>query len=171
MSTEGDGPPPPASAGQFILKTAPVPGSAPSRFTGLFLRQHSVVNPAVLLNTGPPKFLRGNFVHEETASGVKFTSWAPRHAGRFWGVVLSAGWERVEIAEGQADDRLRIIDSGMLGVELLDGAGIEEWTGWMVCEWSLGHPQLFWTTKSLQGELPGFCERVTIVKEMLSTST
>lgn len=45
--------------------------------------------------------------------------------------------------------------------------GDKVWRGWMVCEWAAEHPQLFWLTDKLKGELPDFCHRVQIVREML----
>ena len=171
--------PPPPEPDQFFIKTAPLPGHAAGRFSGLYLRQHSVASPAVVVTPGSPKFLRAALVDAEAKAGVGFTSWAPRHAGRKWGLVLrtegggKAGWERVDIVDDGEDNSLRFVVSepGTGGgdpgaVETLDGA--ESWTGWMVCQWSLGHPQLFWITDQLQGELPEFCERVRLVREPIS---
>jgi len=178
MSTPADQTPTPPLPGQFVLKTAPLPGVATSRYTGRYLRQNSLANPAVMVMSEPPKYLRGNFANEAAQAGVKFTSWLPKHADKFWGVVLrsegagKAGWERVEIAEDEVEQKLRIVQQrgteSMEAIEVLDGSDIEDWTGWIVCEWSLGHPQLFWTTKALQEPLPDFCERVIIMREMLA---
>ncbi|KAK0724415.1 hypothetical protein B0H67DRAFT_480830 [Lasiosphaeris hirsuta] len=164
MTSENPTPPPP-KAGQFFLKIEPLQGKEAGRFGGLYLRQYSVAHPAVLLTPGPPKFLRANMADTEAGAGVEFTSWAPHHAGRKWGLVLSNGgdgdsgspafWKPVEIAEDRSDKSLK-------------GHSDEGWTGWMVSEWSLGYPQLFWTTHRLEGrELPAFCERVRIVREVI----
>ena len=174
--------PPPRKPGEFFLKTAPLPGTTGGRVSDLYLRQNSTANPAVLLTQGPPKFLRASVVDTETGTGVDFTSWAPQHAGRKWGLRLSngdhdgttmAGWERVEIAENKGDRNVRFTHVGSEGTtdgvlggdELIGGDG---WASWMVCEWSLGYPQLFWITEQLRdGKLPYFCERVRLVKELL----
>ncbi|KAK3360608.1 hypothetical protein B0T25DRAFT_496559 [Lasiosphaeria hispida] len=172
--------PPPLEPNQFFLKTEPLPGVAASRFGGLYLRQHSAANPAVVLTREPPKFLRANVADAEARVGIAFKSWLPRHAGREWGLVLlSSGvsgpdtrlWERVEIAEDGNDrtvrfERVTDRDADEIvatGDELVGG---QEWAGWMVCEWLLGHPQLFWITDRLgESEIPHFCERVRIVKD------
>jgi len=60
------------------------------------------------------------------------------------------------------------LDTQADGQEVLEHESKEddvEWAGWMVCEWRYGHPQLFWVTSELKYELPGFCERVLLVKE------
>ncbi|KAK3941019.1 hypothetical protein QBC46DRAFT_383868 [Diplogelasinospora grovesii] len=195
---------PPPEPDQFFLKTAPFFPDREGRFTGgMYLRQHSIDNPSVVLSPDPPKYLRANV--SENGLGVEFSSWAQRHAGRQWGLVLKsesahkAGWERVEIImEGEIDESLVFAkttkpgpngsndDSGDVGMEeseeeggkerereeeeeeeLVDGDG---WKGWMACQWSLGHPQLFWITAELKGELPEFCERVRIVREFIAES-
>jgi len=38
--------------------------------------------------------------------------------------------------------------------------------GWVVCPWAMGHPQLFYLTDAfVEGKLPDFCERVSIIRE------
>ncbi|KAH8908542.1 hypothetical protein BR93DRAFT_925645 [Coniochaeta sp. PMI_546] len=174
--------PPPPEPGQFFLKTEAPLNAAAGRFSGLYLRQNSNTNPAVVLTPAPPKFLRANVADTAACAGVDFTSWAPQHAGRRWGLVLgnSSGdeagatlWEPVEIAEDRSDRSVKFetvaaedVDETSGGAEL---KGSEGWTGWMVCEWSLGHPQLFWVTDKLgDRNLPDFCERVRLVKAPIS---
>jgi len=42
----------------------------------------------------------------------------------------------------------------------------KEVKGFIVCEWALGYPQLFWLTDAFQeGKLPEFCQRVLVVRE------
>jgi hypothetical protein len=167
-------PPPPPKPGQFFLKTEALPGAAAGRFSGLYLRQNSTLNPAVVLTQSTPKFLRADVADVAAGAGIDVTSWAPQHTGREWGLVLENGtstalWEPVEIAEDKSDMNLTFETVTADGTdqtgfkEMLRGG--ERWTGWMVCEWSLGHPQLFWITDQLgDGELPGFCERVRLAK-------
>jgi len=48
--------------------------------------------------------------------------------------------------------------------------GEQVWRGWMAVErWAsgCGYAELFWVTDKLKGELPSFCHRVRIVREML----
>lgn len=121
-----------------------------------------------MIVAGPPKFLRAN---DGKAGGVELISW--KHEGRKFGLVLKAhpagkaGWERVEIPEDETDERLTFVKHED-GSETLQGTGVETWTGWVVCEWSLGHPQLFWTTTALTTPLPEWCERVVLVREFLA---
>ncbi len=101
-------------------------------------------------------------------------SWAPRHAARKWGLILKhdgfngTGWERVEIAENAIDGSLKFEPSAMVKT---DGAGEvaltggKEWKGWIICQWSLGYPQLFWVTDQLKSEVPDFFEKVRIIRE------
>jgi hypothetical protein len=127
-----------------------------------------------MLVSTPPKFLR--FYLSE--SGHQYAmSW--KHPGRTWGFVLGkdpgkrlGGWEQVQIVEGSADQGFVWCEDGKSdGKEVLEHKEKESkdstcsWTGWMVCEWCHGHPQLFWTTTELKGELPDFCERVVLVHE------
>jgi hypothetical protein len=118
---------------------------------------------------------------------IAFTSQA--HADRRWGLVteaeysVRAGWESVEIVADAGTEGFYFEEEG--GLEVLkwnaekgqggdgsdgtvaDGETDGAWRGWMACEWAHGHPQLFWVTDRLKGELPAFCERVRIVREML----
>lgn len=171
MTSEAQPPsdaPPPPLPGQFWLKTAPLPGTEPSRFTGLYLRQNSNADPAVVLTPAPPKFLRAQC--DPAGSNVHLVSW--KHGERRWGLVLrahpagKAGWERVEIPDDEIDVRVSLAKDAQAR-ETLQGRESDGWRGWMVCEWSLGHPQLFWVTGALQSNLPPFCERVAIIREML----
>lgn len=42
----------------------------------------------------------------------------------------------------------------------------KEVKGFIVCEWTLGYPQLFWLTDAFEeGKLPEFCQRVLLVRE------
>jgi len=186
MATQNSAPslPPPPGPGQFFLRTQSLPGAAAGRFDGLYLRQYSVDDIAVVLTQSPPKFLRANVGNTETKTGINFTSWAPQHAGRKWGLVLrdndggkagAALWKRVEISEGRSDESVRVIAVAGEGSDEVAEAreelrGGERWAGWMVCEWSLGHPQLFWVTDQLRDrKLPDFSERVRIVREVISS--
>jgi hypothetical protein len=51
--------------------------------------------------------------------------------------------------------------------ETLNANESGRWRGWMVCDWQYEHPQLFWITDALKGNLPEFCERVRIWREMV----
>ncbi|OIW34580.1 hypothetical protein CONLIGDRAFT_638930 [Coniochaeta ligniaria NRRL 30616] len=174
MASANPTPPPPPKPGQFFLKTEAPLGAATGRFSGLYLRQNSAASPAVVLTQSSPKFLRANMADDTTGAGVDFTSWAPQHTGRKWSLVLgnsnsTALWEPVEIAEDRSDMSLKFGSVAAEGVEEMgvgdELRGGERWTGWMVCEWSLGHPQLFWITDQLgDRSLPDFCERVRLVR-------
>ncbi|KAK3358398.1 hypothetical protein B0T24DRAFT_128908 [Lasiosphaeria ovina] len=174
--------PPPAKPGQFFLKTEPLPGAAAGRYSNLYLRQHSVANPAVVLTEGTPRFLRASVADDLAGVGVDFTSWAPRHEGRKWALVLSSGthdgtsaarWESVEIVDNGSDASLKFqtVAGEGVGGEVAAGEALrggERWAGWMACEWSLGHPQLFWITDQAgDHKLPDFCERVRVVRALI----
>lgn len=199
--------PPPPKPGQFFLKTEALPGAPAGQFSGLYLRQYSAANPAVVLTPTAPKFLRANVADVAAGAGVEFTSWAPRHAGRKWSLVLGnsdseALWETVGIVEDKADKGLRFVPTTPTGdvgevehggkedkgdkdlrirtVSTPNKPGADEggpeaelrgcqgWKGWMVCEWSLGHPQLFWVTEHMgDRELPVCCERVRLVRSAI----
>jgi hypothetical protein len=63
--------------------------------------------------------------------------------------------------------------SDAMAITAPDEKKTAKWMGWMVCQWSLGHPQLFWISDALKeqkngGQLPEFCERVRIVREPIS---
>lgn len=78
----------------------------------------------------------------------------------------------MEIVEDGGSDGLLFSAGGGDGKEEVleyeeEDAGEKVWKGWMVCDWAHGHPQLFWVTHALKGELPPFCHRVQIVREML----
>ncbi|KAE8454211.1 hypothetical protein EG329_005136 [Mollisiaceae sp. DMI_Dod_QoI] len=166
-----------ASHPQFFLKTAPLPGEPPSSFTNLYLRHHGSGIDSIVLTTSPPKFIKAHLLDKR----IFFTS--ASHPGREWGLTLRtdggqrAGWEKVEIVEDGGSDGL-VFSKGTAGEG--DGKGEEEvlefeeevegekvWKGWMACDWNHGYPQLFWVTDMLKSELPPFCQRVRIVREML----
>lgn len=175
---------PPTHATEFyFLRTAQhasTPGS--TKFANLYIRHHGSGIDSIMLTPSPPKFLR----FELSADGQQLaTSW--KHPGRAWGFVLGidpekrvGGWEEVQIVENQSD-------SGFEWVKDVDGREVLQhnsnakddskeqdsgygatWTGWLACEWSHGHPQLFWVTSALKSELPKFCVRVVIVREPVS---
>jgi hypothetical protein len=160
-----------ASRPQFFLKTAPIPGDASSNspYTNLYLRHYGSGIDSVVLTTAPPKFIKGHLDGEQ----IIFTS--ASHEGRQWGLTLRkdgkqrAGWEKVEIVENGSSDGLRFSTNEIGEVLEFDeeDAGEPVWKGWMVCEWAHEYPQLFWVTDKLKGELPAFCHRVQIVREML----
>ena len=161
--------------------------SSSARFSNLYVRLHGSGSNAVLLTPQPPKFLRS---HLSPANQVIFTSWAEKHRGRNWGFVLGnedsgkslGGWAPMEIVEGQGTSGFRFAEDrpgerkeeGLKygswngeGKKLGTGAAGEggrkaSWAGWMVCEWTHGHPQLFWMTDDLQKDLPAYCERVIL---------
>jgi hypothetical protein len=129
-----------------------------------------------MLVAGPPKFLR---FHLSESGQQNATSW--KNPGRTWGFVLGnedgkrlGGWEQVQIVEGEADAGFTWrSDDESGGKEVLEHEGKGNgcsWSGWMACEWSHGHPQLFWVTSNQKGELPGFCERVVLVREPVNPS-
>lgn len=156
---------------QFFLKTAPLPGDASSisPFTNLYLRHHGSGIDSVVLTTAPPKFIKGHL----DGRRINFTS--ASHPDRQWGLALRtdrkqrAGWEHVEIVEDGGSDGLYFATDEKEEVLEFDEVdeGEKVWKGWMVCDWAHGHPQLFWMTDKLKGELPTFCHRVQIVREML----
>lgn len=83
-----------------------------------------------------------------------------------------AGWERVEIVEDGGSEGFVLKERESDGVKLLESAMKDEedelvWKGWVVCEWSTGHPQLFWVTHKSKAALPEFCTRVDVVQEMV----
>ncbi|KAH8646355.1 hypothetical protein BX600DRAFT_159826 [Xylariales sp. PMI_506] len=170
---------------QFFLKTAPLPGEASSQYTNLYLRHHGSGFNSVVVTPSPPKFIKGHMDGQR----IIFTSHA--HPGRQWGLTLSysgaeddqcAGWEKVEIVENGGGSGFQFAtlpstatdrgsDTKEETHEVLQHGETDShenaWTGWMVCEWAHGHPQLFWVTGELKAELPPFCHRVQIVREML----
>lgn len=161
-----------ASNHQFFLKTAPLPGEESSPYTTLYLRHHGSGFNSVVLTTSPPKFIKAHI----DGNRISFTSAA--HEGRQWGLTLAgadgqcAGWEKVEIVEDGGSEGFRICQSSEdKEVETLEYDGLHSgekiWIGWMVCDWAHGHPQLFWVTNQLKAELPSFCHRVQVVREML----
>jgi len=157
---------------QFFLKTAPLPGEPPSPYTNLYLRHHGSGIDSIVLTTGPPKFIKAQM------DGKRITFTSASHEGRKWGLTLRtdggqhAGWEKAEIVEDGGSDGLLFTrgeedpNEEVLEFEEED-AGERVWKGWMVCDWAHGYPQLFWVTHKLNGELPSFCHRVQIVREML----
>jgi hypothetical protein len=161
-----------ASGPRFFLRTAALPGEEPSPYTGLYIRHHGSGINSVVLTLTVPKFIKAY----EDGDGISFDS--VTHEGRRWGLTLRtdggqrAGWEKVEIVENGGSQKLSFSKAGGgNGEDFLEyaeqEAGENVWKGWMVCDWAHGHPQLFWVTDQLQGELPKFCHRVQIVREML----
>ncbi|KUJ12460.1 uncharacterized protein LY89DRAFT_688148 [Mollisia scopiformis] len=155
---------------QFFLKTAPFPGEEPSKYTNLYLRHFGSGMDSIVLTPGQPKYIKGHMEGKRIA----FTS--ASHEGRKWGLELRkdgeqhAGWEKVEIVEREGSDGLLFTtgeEGEVLEYEEEELAGEKVWKGWMVCDWAHGYPQLFWVTHKLSGELPPFCHRVQIVREML----
>ncbi|KAG0649250.1 hypothetical protein D0Z07_4160 [Hyphodiscus hymeniophilus] len=157
---------------QFFLKTAPLPDEEPSQYTNLYLRHFGSGMDSIVLTPGQPKFIKGHM------DGSRITFNSASHEGRKWGLALRkdgeqyAGWEKVEIVEREGSDKL-LFTGGEEGSvkEVLECeeefAEEKVWKGWMVCDWAHGYPQLFWVTHKLNGELPSFCHRVQIVREML----
>jgi hypothetical protein len=164
--------PPVFQPGQFFLKLLAHPDSPTARYTGLYLRQHSITNNAVLVTPTSPVYLRA--ILGPGGAGIQFMSWA--HGDRKWGLVLrevgggKAMWEKVEITENDANNSLHFAVAAD-GTEVLEGNKELGWRGWVVSYWSLDHPQLFWLTEAWKGELPEFCERVQIVRELPLSST
>ncbi|KDR68639.1 hypothetical protein GALMADRAFT_231276 [Galerina marginata CBS 339.88] len=168
---------------QYFLKTAPiVSATTNSKFGNLYLRHHSGGINAIMVMPSPPKFIKANSTTDP--SRVLFTS--ASHPERQWGLVLGhntnaredklGAWEEVLIVENEGDQGFAWEASGDIpgGEELVWKGGEKEdagesgrWRGWMVCEWQYEHPQLFWVTDALKAELPEFCERVRIWREML----
>ncbi|KAF7984657.1 hypothetical protein HWV62_12910 [Athelia sp. TMB] len=125
----------------------------------------------------PPKFIRGL----QDPSRILYT--LNDSLERVWGMVMGTGmkrggWEIVQLVEKQGDEGFVWKDDGS-GQEVLVWEGGEpnepsaegkdkEWRGWMVMEWANGHPQLFWVTDKLKGELPIGAERVQIIRQLLS---
>lgn len=160
-----------ASKPKFYLKTHPLLGESPSTYTGLYIRHHGSGINSVVLTPSQPKFINAH----EDGNRISFTS--ASHEGRRWGLTLCtnggqrAGWENVEIVEDGGTEGLFFSGGDVNNQSGLE-YGEEEaegkiWKGWMVCDWAHGHPQLFWVTDKLKGELPAFCHRVQIVREML----
>ncbi|MCJ1299529.1 hypothetical protein MMC08_002321 [Hypocenomyce scalaris] len=159
----------PPSNPHFYLKTHPLPHAPPSKYTSLYIRHHGSGFNSVVLTKAPPKFLQAAMIADSSRLAFVYN-------GRTWGFVMRtgwkrAGWEMVRIVEDEGDERFSFGEDGD-GVEGLrweggegGGGGEGEWRGWMVCEWAHGLPQLFWVTDKLKGELPGFCERVRLVRE------
>ena len=94
-----------------------------------------------MLTPSPPRFLRMS--HDPSHGRVDCISHS--HPGRRWGFEMNVKGEKLARWE----------------------EGEKEWKGWMACEWSLGHPQLFWVTGMMEGELPAFGERVRIKRQFL----
>lgn len=155
---------------QFFLKTALFEAEPQAPYTNLCLRHYGSGTDSVVPTESPPKFIKGHLDGKQ----IKFTS--ASHEGRQWGLTLRAdgeqraGWENVDIVENGGSDGLVFVTRGseeVLEFDETDDAGELIWRGWMVCEWAQGYPQLFWVTDRLKGELPAFCHRVRIVREML----
>ncbi len=157
---------------RYFLRTAAHPSTPNStRFSNLYVRHHGSGINSIMMVASPTKFLRFNL---SESGHQNATSW--KNPGRTWGFVLGSeegkclgGWEEVQIVEGEADPGFAwCSDDQPDGREVLEHKGKEancSWAGWMVCEWCHGHPQLFWVTSNLKGELPDFCERVVLVRE------
>ncbi|QDS72620.1 hypothetical protein FKW77_002165 [Venturia effusa] len=114
-----------------------------------------------------------------------FKSWKSKDKGKEWRFHLKGlkefgsqsekrnreMWAPVEIVEKDTDD-----DEGGDGDDgfsfALHKNGMEEVLvhkevkGFIVCEWTLGYPQLFWLTDAFEeGKLPEFCQRVLLIRE------
>lgn len=180
---------------QYFLKTAPLHSSTSinKKFTNLYLRHHSGGINAIMVMPSPPKFIKAN--SNSNLTRVIFTS--ASHPGRQWGLVLGrntnaredklGAWEEVLIVEDKGDEGFAWQKSEDIpgGEELVWRGGVNNliggevtretlnanesgrWRGWMVCDWQYEHPQLFWITDALKGNLPEFCERVRIWREMV----
>lgn len=163
--------PNPAPEGrQFWLKTAPMPGAPPSKYTSHYLRWHGSGYTTIMIMPNPPKFIRGL----PDPSRILYT-----YNAKIWGMVMDTGmkrggWEIVQLVQDQGAEGFCSRDDGA-GLDVLtwEGGDPDEqgegrgWRGWMVTEWANGHPQLFWVTDKLKGELPAGCERVQIIREYL----
>lgn len=162
---------------RYFLKTSPLPGASASPYSsGLYVRHCGKLSGtatntphSLVLTPGSPVYLRGEA--EAGTSRVVYT-----YEGRKWGMVMHrferalAGWEAVEMLEGKGDEgfSFEAEEGGKDEVLIWKSNGLEQgvdWKGWMVCEWEHGHPQLFWVTSLLKGELPSFCQRVQLVRE------
>lgn len=121
-----------ASPPQFWLKVLPLapPSSAPgvahhdggNADGSLYLRLHGSGHAAVMLMPLPPIFMKSHL----SATGRVMWIAAERAPRREWGVVLRAsgtagqraGWEPVEIVEGEGDEGFEFVDEGS-GEELV----------------------------------------------------
>ena len=171
----------------YFLKTRSLPSSGFSRYDAMYLRLHGDGHSAVVLTKDPPKFLRGCL---DKGRQLFIVTKSPRTFGLSMGAspkpnATRARWESVQIVEDESDvdvgysfgeDGTLRWDSRAKSTDLHEETSDEledGWKGWMVCEWSLGHPQLFWITSNLvptdklSDELPASCERVDIVKETI----
>jgi len=157
---------------QFFLKTAPLPGEVSSQYANLYLRHFGSGMDSIVLTPEQPKYIKGHM------DGKRITFTSATHEGRKWGLALCrdgeqhAGWEKVEIVDREGSDGLLFTQGEEGSVEEVlefeeELAGERVWKGWMVCEWAHGYPQLFWVTHKLNRELPSFCHRVQVVREML----
>lgn len=187
----------PSPQRQYFLKTAPLlPSMSNSKYGNLYLRYHSGGINAVVVMPSPPKFIKANSDVDHTRVLFTSASHLERQWGLVLGRNLNAredklgAWEEVLIVEDRGDQGFvwQASEDVPGGEELVwkdnendsasgeakdreildDNSGQRRgWRGWMVCEWQYEHPQLFWVTDALKGELPEFCERVKIWREML----
>jgi hypothetical protein len=162
-----------ASDPLYFLKTAPHPTTPnDTRFANRYLRHHGSGINAIMVMPSSPKFLR---FHPLSHGHQVISSW--KHPGRAWGLCLdrtNRQWEEVQIVENSSELGFTWVKNSSTEVETLEHSGdikyenrTLQWSGWMVCEWAYGHPQLFWVTNEMSGSLPEICERVVIVKEAI----
>jgi hypothetical protein len=114
---------------------------------------------------------------------LTFKSWKQKEKGREWRLHLKGMkefgkdsekknremWAPVEIVEKDEEEDTDGDDgfSFALHKNGIDEVLVhKEVKGFVVCEWTLGYPQLFWLTDAFQeGKLPEFCQRVLLVRE------
>ncbi|KAF8900682.1 hypothetical protein CPB84DRAFT_1778673 [Gymnopilus junonius] len=182
---------------QYFLKTAPLlPSVSNSKFGNLYLRHHSGGINAIMVMPSPPKFIKANSDTYPASVFFTSASHPGRQWGLVLGRNKNAredklgAWEEVLIVEDEGDQgfawqatgdvpgREELVWIGNSDAAVKDAEDEAEvpnkdskqnkrWKGWMVCEWQYEHPQLFWVTDELKSELPEFCERVRIWREML----
>jgi hypothetical protein len=114
---------------------------------------------------------------------VVFKSWKKKERGMEWRFHLKGikdfgsesekrnreMWAPVEIVEKDEEEDTDGDDgfSFALHKNGMDEVLVHrEVKGFVVCEWTLGYPQLFWLTDAFEeGKLPEFCQRVLLVRE------
>jgi hypothetical protein len=114
---------------------------------------------------------------------IVFKSWKKKDRNREWRLHLKGikefgkdsekrnkdMWAPVEIVEKDEEEDTDGDDwfSFALHKNGLDEVLVhKEIKGFVVCEWALGYPQLFWLTDAFEeGKLPEFCQRVLLVRE------
>jgi hypothetical protein len=126
----------------------------------------------------------GNAFGGDVAGGkVVFKSWKKKESKKEWRLHLKGikefgkdserrnrdMWAPVEIVE-KDEQKDTDGDDGFsfaLHKNSVDEILVhKEVKGFVVCEWALGYPQLFWLTDAFEeGKLPEFCQRVLLVRE------